>query len=720
KHDRRAYAAPLAGPKFMLTTRGWWFLIVVLLVLVLGAFALPYYTVTPVILALTLLAWFAVEWVLFHLRLNSAVSRLKCRRRIVQGGRDVPMVWSGLSFEVHVTIGHDGKARIPFAVYQDRLPSIADLEDGDPEHAGEIRPEQAHELTYTLRCPSPGILRFEGVKVRVADLHGFFYHRTFLRDPAEYYVLPPLSDDEGKQRADKRFNTLPPPGIHRFRRPGSGSELLDLRDYRPGDPPKMIAWKASARRDRLITKEYESDVPVRCVLFLDTSEAVRLGPPGFTPVARMANVASAVSQASAGNRDIIGLTTFDEHESQAITPARTKLHMINVMRRLAEVSSLQPTTKGVPAEQLVRRAYPLAQELYPDLMAKRVNSMPLGRLWVPLLDSRWGWIALMFVILSLPFATACIWTGFVAEQAEWLQPVLKPVAAASKAWVANAFEVAARATPRSWATGVRIIASLWLLVVLLLLPAALALIFWFIYGARGWIGRRKRELTQRKQLCALLAAQDGSGAAGIERLIHDDVVFSQRVGQFLQAHQYRCPVPLYDDAGRYRFRCETKTRALADAMVRAVSRARDNELYVILADLAELGDDLTPLVKATRLARARKHHVMILVPWPAEVPSPDETESPNGDASENGDGRVWEPPKKKKAKKVKPTTEAARAAILAPIVMFNLTKQYHESFRHMRKTLSGVGATVLRVNEGDPVQLILDRLDRVRGMRSRR
>src|SRR4029453_12610491 len=124
---------------------------------------------------------------------------------------------------------------------------------------------------------------------------------------------------------------------------------------------------------------------------------VRLGPPGFTPVARMASVASSVSQASAGNRDIVGLTTFEAHESKTIKPARTKLHMINVMRRLAEVSSLQPTTKGVPADQLVRRAYPLAQELYPDLMAKRANSMPLGRLWVPLLDSKWGWIVLLFV-----------------------------------------------------------------------------------------------------------------------------------------------------------------------------------------------------------------------------------------------------------------------------------------------------------------------------------
>jgi uncharacterized protein (DUF58 family) len=699
----------------MLTSRGWWFLIVVLFVLVLGAFILPYNTVTPAVLAITLLAWFAVEWVLFHLRLNSAAARLKCHRRIVQGGRDVPMVWSGLPFEVHVTLGHDGKARLPFAVCEDRLPAIADITDGSSEHAGEINPQEVHEISYTLRCPSPGILRFEGVKVRIADLHGFFYHRVFLRAPAEYYVLPPLSDDEGKQRADKRFNTLPPPGIHRFRRPGSGNELLDLRDYRPGDPPKMIAWKASARRDRLITKEYESDVPVRCVLFLDTSEAVRLGPPGFTPVARLASVASAVSQASAANRDIIGLTTFDEDEAKVIQPARTKLHMIGVMRRLAEVSSLQPTPKGVPADQLMRRAYPLAQELYPDLMAKRVNSMPLGRLWVPLLDSRWGWIILAIVLLSLPFATAALWAGALAEFAPWLKGLLEPIAYASRKWLGTMIEAAVNATPRSWFWGARLIVSLILLNVLILLPAALALLFWFFYGARGWIGRRKRELTQRKRLCAVLAMQDGTGPAGIEHLVHDDEAFSERVGKFLQAHQYRCPVPLYDEAGRYRFRCEAKARVVADAMVRAVSRARDNELYVILADLAELKDyDLAPLVKAARLARARKHHVLLLVPWPAEIPSPDAGDAPREEA--NGAPREWDKSKKKR----KPTGDGARAAALAPIVLGSLTRQYHESFRLMRKSLSGVGATVLRVNEGDPVQLILDRLDRVRGMRTRR
>ena len=65
----------------MLTARGWWFLVVVILILVIGVMALPQYTVVPALLALTLLAWFAVEWAAFHTRANGAVTRLKVRRR---------------------------------------------------------------------------------------------------------------------------------------------------------------------------------------------------------------------------------------------------------------------------------------------------------------------------------------------------------------------------------------------------------------------------------------------------------------------------------------------------------------------------------------------------------------------------------------------------------------------------------------------------------------
>lgn len=231
----------------MLTARGWWFLLIVVFVLVIGAFVIPNYTAVPAILAVTLLAWFIWEWLQFHTKSNAAVSRLRVRRWVMQGGRDTPMLWANVPFEVRVRVRHDGFVTIDYAVVEDRLPTGADTLDGDTGHHTTIGVGEPADVIYTLKCPAPGVLRFEGVKVRVADLNGFFYRRVFLRDPIEFLVLPPLVSEEGRQRADKRFNILPPPGIHRLRRPGSGDELHDLRDYQPGDPPKMIAWKTSAQ-----------------------------------------------------------------------------------------------------------------------------------------------------------------------------------------------------------------------------------------------------------------------------------------------------------------------------------------------------------------------------------------------------------------------------------------------------------------------------------------
>ncbi len=189
--------------------------------------------------------------------------------------------------------------------------------------------------------------------MRFADPQGFFFKEIFLRRASEYPVLPPLVDAEANQRHTKHDNILPPPGLHRMRRAGSGSELLDLRDYIPGDPPKMIAWKASARKGKLITKEFESDVPVRCTMLVDTSQTVRLGPPGHNALARLVEIASAVAQAALANRDHVGLITFDEESSTYVPPAGSKRHLIDLLRKLSDVGRLPVAVSHPDIDSLI-------------------------------------------------------------------------------------------------------------------------------------------------------------------------------------------------------------------------------------------------------------------------------------------------------------------------------------------------------------------------------
>src|SRR5262249_45207552 len=197
------------------------------------------------------------------------------------------------------------------------------------------------------------LARLEGLKVQLADLQGFFYLQAFVPGVVAYRVLPRLVDAGGHSPTTKRHNLLPPPGQHRLRRPGGGGELLDLRDYLPGDPPKTIAWKVSARRDRLITKEFESEVPLRCTLFVDASNSVRLGPVGRNALGRLANLAAAAAQANAANRDLTGLCLFDEEGVSLLRPARRARHMIQMFRLLADAAVLAPATSRAPVSDLL-------------------------------------------------------------------------------------------------------------------------------------------------------------------------------------------------------------------------------------------------------------------------------------------------------------------------------------------------------------------------------
>ena len=55
------------------------------------------------------------------------------------------------------------------------------------------------------------------------------------------------------------------------RRRGEGTELYELREHVSGDPFKRIAWKASARRGRLMVREFEREDRDIVWLILDAS-----------------------------------------------------------------------------------------------------------------------------------------------------------------------------------------------------------------------------------------------------------------------------------------------------------------------------------------------------------------------------------------------------------------------------------------------------------------
>jgi uncharacterized protein (DUF58 family) len=95
---------------------------------------------------------------------------------------------------------------------------------------------------------------------------GFFRHRRRLpAQAAEIVVFPPLASlEEETENLPLEIGKLV------TQRRGLGQDLLALRDYQPMDDLRRVDWKATARANRLIVREFSAEDDRKITVFLDT------------------------------------------------------------------------------------------------------------------------------------------------------------------------------------------------------------------------------------------------------------------------------------------------------------------------------------------------------------------------------------------------------------------------------------------------------------------
>lgn len=95
---------------------------------------------------------------------------------------------------------------------------------------------------------------------------GFFRHRRRLpAQAAELIVFPKLST-----LAEETENLPLDIGKLVVQKRGMGQDLLAMRDYQPMDDLRRVDWKATARANRLIVREFSAEDERRITVFLDT------------------------------------------------------------------------------------------------------------------------------------------------------------------------------------------------------------------------------------------------------------------------------------------------------------------------------------------------------------------------------------------------------------------------------------------------------------------
>ncbi len=131
-------------------------------------------------------------------------------------------------------------------------------------------------------------------------------------------------------------------GAQPARMGGSGAEVLQLRDYRPGDPLRAVDWKATARRGRLVSRDFSEDQHLEVIVAVDAGRASGLGAGEVDRLSLYVNVAARFAERAVYLEDAVGLVVFAAQPLALLPPARGAAALARI-RELLTACRVQPS-----------------------------------------------------------------------------------------------------------------------------------------------------------------------------------------------------------------------------------------------------------------------------------------------------------------------------------------------------------------------------------------
>jgi len=208
----------------------------------------------------------------------------------------------------------------------ERLPPAGSVPDASGPHGATLTPDAHGSATagYRVALRRRGDLRLGSVHVRALGPWGLAWRQTVV-DIEDRMRVQPGIEELRKERLAGLRPSLSSPGLRRVRRWGEGSEFESLREYRRGDDPRTVDWKASARRQELLVRNYQVERNQTIVLAIDAGRLMRewIGDRERLDYALAAALLVAERARAYGDR--VGVLIFDDQIRNVMPPRRVRL-----------------------------------------------------------------------------------------------------------------------------------------------------------------------------------------------------------------------------------------------------------------------------------------------------------------------------------------------------------------------------------------------------------
>ena len=225
-----------------------------------------------------------------------------------------------------------------------RLPTQFEVRDEPPDEfkidhytlAGTIPPRGVWQGIYHILPTHRGDYHFACINLRWQGPMHLITRQAAVDAGAPVKVYPNLLD---VRRYDLllRRNRLQELGLRNTRMFGEGNEFERLREYQSDDEYRRIDWKATARRNKPITVEYQTERSQNIITVLETGRMMQSPVHNIAKLDYVINAVLLLGYVATGMGDKIGMLTFAGEIQQYLAPRQGRGHFYRMLEVLYAV-----------------------------------------------------------------------------------------------------------------------------------------------------------------------------------------------------------------------------------------------------------------------------------------------------------------------------------------------------------------------------------------------
>ncbi|MBW4519207.1 MAG: DUF58 domain-containing protein [Scytolyngbya sp. HA4215-MV1] len=245
-----------------------------------------------------------------------------------------------------------------------------------------IPANSTQEVSYTVNPANRGAFTWGDLHIRQLTPWQLGWYDWKIDQKQSVAVYPDLI---GLRSLSIRLTLQSTGAMKQARRIGMGTEFAELRDYSMGDDPRLIDWKATARRNRPLLRVLEPEQEQTLIILLDQGRLMTARVKGLTRFDWGLNATLSLALAGLNRGDRVGVGVFDRQINTWIPPERGQHQLFKLLERLTPLQPaiLEPDYLGAVTtlvNQQTRRALVVLITDLVDVTASTELLAALGRL----------------------------------------------------------------------------------------------------------------------------------------------------------------------------------------------------------------------------------------------------------------------------------------------------------------------------------------------------